>query len=67
MTFRIIVTPSAIAMLKAVPEGFVPTDTVAVMQIVHRRERSSSAVVGFIRSIGVESGAVVRLVQKMPS
>ncbi len=52
--------------LKKTPEGVAPTDTVAFVQIVHRREHSSSGVLGFIRSIGVEPGAVVRLYRKMP-
>lgn len=53
-------------MLKKTPEGVAPTDTVALVQIVHRREHSSSGILGFIRSIGVEPGAVVRLYRKMP-
>ncbi len=53
-------------MLKETPEGVAPTDTVALVQIVHRREHSSSGILGFIRSIGVEPGAVVRLYRKMP-
>ena len=53
-------------MLRRPPEGSAATDTVAVMQIVHRREHSASGLVGFIRSMGIESGAVVRLDRKMP-
>ena len=53
-------------MLMKTPEGVAPTDTVAFVQIVHRRENSSSGILGFIRSIGVEPGAVVRLYRKMP-
>lgn len=52
--------------LKKPAKDMVPTDTVAFGQIVHRRENSSSAILGFIRSIGVEPGAVIRLFRKMP-
>ena len=52
--------------LKKPPEGLAPTDTLALVQIVHRRERSSSGIIGFIRSIGVQSGSVVQLFRKMP-
>jgi hypothetical protein len=46
--------------------GMMPTDTVAFLQVVHRRESTSSGILGFIQSIGVEPGAIVRLYRKMP-
>ena len=53
-------------MLRRPAAEAVATDTVAMMQIVHRREHSASGLIGFIRSMGVESGAVVKLIRKMP-
>jgi hypothetical protein len=41
--------------------------SVATVQVVHTRENSSSAIVMGIRDLGVNAGAVVRVVRKMPS
>ncbi|NIM47792.1 MAG: LysM peptidoglycan-binding domain-containing protein [Gemmatimonadales bacterium] len=46
--------------------GMAP-DTVAFMQIVHRRERSASGLLTVINQLGVVPEAPVRLARKMPS
>ena len=47
-------------------EGILP-DTVGYMHIVHTRERSASAIVIFIEDLGIQAGAPVQLILKMPS
>ncbi len=44
-----------------------PLQQVAVMQVVHVRQRSASAQILQIFGVGVKAGAPVRLIRKMPS
>ncbi len=45
----------------------VPWEQVGIMTVVFVRERSSSAVLTHINDLGIEAGAPVRLIMKMPS
>lgn len=44
-----------------------PWEQLGMMHVVHVRERSSSAILTHINAIGIDRGAPVRLIMKMPS
>lgn len=49
------------------PEGDMTWEQISVLQVVHVRELSASAVLITINELGTEPGAKVRLLRKMPS
>ena len=43
-----------------------PVTQVAILQITHVRQRSAAAMITSLNGVGVRSGAIVRLIRKMP-
>ena len=50
---------------EASPDGLL--QQVAMLQVVHVRQRSASAAIIQISNLGVKAGAPIRLIRKMPS
>jgi hypothetical protein len=53
--------------LKASAEVGIAAKGIAYLRVVHTRDQSSTAMIVNLKGLGVEAGAPVQLVQKMPS